>query len=219
MSNLLAAAIFLPASHFLISATPLRAALIARLGMRTYLAAYSLIALGAFAWLIVAYRDAPMEMLFTPVWWLSGLAAGLSVFSIVLIVCSLTTRNPVLVLSHRLLREADIVRGTLRITRHGFFWGAGLLSLSHIAMAGDAATALAFGSIAVLGLPGGAIMDARKAAGGDPRFHAFLAATSDIPFLAIAQGRQRLVLREIGALRVAGGVAAAAAIFLLHGVA
>ena len=46
MTELIAAALFLLRSHFGISSTPLRPWLVARLGERTYLGLYSLIALG-----------------------------------------------------------------------------------------------------------------------------------------------------------------------------
>ena len=53
------AALFLPLSHLLISSTPLRALLVSLLGNRRYSLAYSVLALGAFAWLTLAYRAAP----------------------------------------------------------------------------------------------------------------------------------------------------------------
>lgn len=60
MVQLTLAAPLLPLSHFVISGTPLRASLVARLGEQRYLAAYSALALVALRWLIVAYlRVAP----------------------------------------------------------------------------------------------------------------------------------------------------------------
>ena len=57
MVQLTLAAPLLPPSHFVISGTPLRASLVARLGEQRYLAAYSALALAlvALRWLIVAY--------------------------------------------------------------------------------------------------------------------------------------------------------------------
>jgi NnrU protein len=58
MTNLVIAALFLPLSHFLISSTVLCTILVRRLGEGYFALAYSLVALGAFAWLIMAYRHA-----------------------------------------------------------------------------------------------------------------------------------------------------------------
>ena len=60
MVQLTLAAPLLPLSHFVISGTPLRASLVARLGEQRHLAAYSALALVAPGWPIVAYlRVAP----------------------------------------------------------------------------------------------------------------------------------------------------------------
>jgi len=60
-----------------------------------------------------------------------------------------------------------------------------------------------FGTIAALGLIGGLVLDAKKAARCGARWSAFAHATSSVPFLAIAQRRQRLVIGEIGWWRLA----------------
>jgi len=65
----------------------------------------------------------------------------------------------------------------------------------------------AFGSVAVLGLVGAPVLDAKKARRHGHAWERFIAATSDIPFLAVAQGRQRLAWREIGYRRVGLGMA------------
>ena len=55
-----------------------------------------------------------------------------------------------------------------------------------------------FGTIAALALIGAPVLDAKKAAQYGSRWNAFAEVTSSVPFVAIAQGRQRLVLAEIG---------------------
>jgi uncharacterized membrane protein len=57
-------------------------------------------------------------------------------------------------------------------------------------------------------------MDLRKKSSADwPRF---AAVTSHVPFVAIAQGRNRIAWREIGWLRPAIGLAAFFAVLLVH---
>jgi uncharacterized membrane protein len=216
MTNLLLAALFLPASHFLVSSTSLRPVLIRAFGEQAYQTLYSLLAVGAFAWLITACVGAPNVEVWTPPVGLKIAAAAVDVAAMILIVAGLTTQNPVIVRSDRLFDDADVVRGILRVSRNSFFWGAGLLAAAHAASADNIAAMLAFGSVAFLGLAGGAIMDARKARAGGDRWRAFAAVTSNVPFTAILQGRQRLAWREIGIWRVATGVTLATVVWAFH---
>lgn len=216
MINLAFAAAFLPLSHFLISSTPIRAALVRRLGERLYSAAYSLLALAAFAWLIIAYRGAPALPLWSAPPWVQLAAFPIILLAALLVVTGLTTPNPAMVGAQALLDRPDIARGVLRVSRNPFFWGAGVFALMHIALSGDGAGVLLFGSIACLGLVGAPLLDAKKARRHGQSWQHFAATTSSVPFLAILQGRQRLALREIGAWRILLGVALFLALLLLH---
>lgn len=216
MTGLALAALFLPLSHFLISSTRLRALLVRGLGERLYSGAYSVLALAAFAWLVVAYRQAPAAAV-----WAAPRALQLALWPVILLasllaVAGLTTANPVIARSERLFGRPEVVHGVLRITRNPFFWGGGLFALAHVILIGEVAAMLAFGSIALLGLAGAPLLDAKKARRHGPAWDAFAAATSDIPFLAIAQRRQRLAWREIGLWRLALGIAVFLAALLAH---
>jgi uncharacterized membrane protein len=216
MIALVLAALFLPISHFAIASTPLRPMLVRRLGERWYSLAYSLLTLVAFAWLIIAYHQAPNLPLWHAPRWLQLLFAPLMLIASVLVVAGLTTPNPVIVRSERLFDRPEIVRGILRITRNPFFWGVGIFSIAHVIMIGDVAAAVAFGSVGFLGLAGAPLLDAKKARRHASSWKAFAAATSNIPFLAIAQGRQRLVWSEIGFWRFALGLGLLLAALLFH---
>lgn len=205
MINLTLASLFLPLSHFRIASTGLRAVLLRHLGETGYTRAYSLLAVASLGWLIWAYELTPVRLLWAaPVWTVYVLAPVILVSGI-LAVGGLSTPNPVIVRSERLFAQSDIVRGVLRVTRNPFFWGAGLFALAQIAVLGTLAAMLSFGSVAVLGIAGAPILDAKKARKHGGAWEAFASATSDIPFLAIIQGRQRLSLREIGWRRMAIG--------------
>ena len=134
----------------------------------------------------------------------------------VLVVAGLTTPNPVVVKSDNLFERPNIVRGVLRITRNPFFWGVGLFAIAHVIMTGHISGLLAFGSVGFLGLAGGPVLDAKKARRHGPTWDFFAAATSNIPFLAIAQGRQRLPWREIGIWRGALAICVFLAALLFH---
>jgi len=205
MVNLVLASLFLPLSHFLISSTPLRAILVNLLGERRYLLGYSLLTVAALVWLIIAYRSAPGLPLWDAPKWLDLALVPVIVVSSILAVAGLTTPNPVIVGARRLFDRPDIVRGVLRVSRNPFFWGAGLFSIAHVIILGDVAGLLIFGSIGFLGIAGASILDAKKARQHGRAWDAFAAVTSNIPFVAIIQGRQRLELREIGLWRIALG--------------
>ena len=216
MINLVLASLFFPLSHFLMSSTPLRAMLVNLLGEKHYSLGYSLLAVAALVWLIFAYRHAPDLPLWVAPRWLDLTLIPVIVVSSILTVAGLTTPNPVIVRSEALFDRPDIVRGILRITRNAFFWGAGIFSITHIIILGDVAGLLSFGSIAFLGIAGASVLDAKKARQQREAWDAFSAVTSNIPFLAIVQGRQRLVLREIGLWRIVLGVCVSFGAFVLH---
>jgi uncharacterized membrane protein len=146
-----------------------------------------------------------------PLWyaprWLNLILAPIILVSVILIVSGLTTPNPVIVKSATLFDRPEIIRGILRITRNPFFWGVGVCAIAHVIIIGEVAAMLTFGSVTFLGLVGGRVLDAKKAKGHGRSWDAFAEATSDLPFLAIAQGGQMLALPEIGFWRIALSVA------------
>jgi uncharacterized membrane protein len=190
----LAAAAFL-ATHF-VSSTPLRAKLIGMIG-KAYLGLYTLIAFATLGWMIWAYYRAP----FFNLWYaieLRYVPLVVMPFALVFFVCGLFTRNPTMVGQEKLLKTKDPARGILRVTRHPLMWGFALWAGSHIVARGDGAAVIFFGTFLLLALAGTALIDRRKAAalGGDWR--RFAAVTSNLPFAAIAAGRNRLDPGEIG---------------------
>jgi uncharacterized membrane protein len=216
MINLALAALFLPLSHFLLSSSALRTMLVRRLGEVSFTLAYSVVTLIAFAWLIIAYRHAPMVVLWVAPVWMKVVLLPVMLAASVLAVAGLTTPNPSIVGSGGLLERPDIVRGTLRVTRNPFFWGAGLFAVGHAVAAGHLPAVLAFGSVAFLSLAGASVLDAKKARRHGCRWDAYAAATSNMPFMAILQGRQTFAWREIGLWRIALAAGLFVAALLFH---
>jgi uncharacterized membrane protein len=194
MSMLIAAAAFLLITHFGLSSTGLRPALASRLGERRFLALHSVIAVMAFIWLVSAYANAPYRELYRTgpaVRWIPLLVMP---FALWLMVAGVITPNPTSVAQEKRLSSEP--RGLVRITRHPFMWGVGLLSLSHMAANGDLAAWLLFGTLALLALAGTLFIDAKKARADPDAWARFAARTSNLPFAAIAAGRQRLAVAE-----------------------
>jgi uncharacterized membrane protein len=114
----------------------------------------------------------------------------------------------------RLLKSEHPARGIIRITRHPIMWGIMLWAAAHIAAHGELRSLIFFGGLLLLAALGTVLMDARKRSNSDwPRF---AAVTSHLPFLAIAQGRNRIAWREIGWLRPAIGIALYVAVLFAH---
>ncbi len=204
----LATAAFL-VTHF-VPSTPLRPALVRAMGEWPYRGLYSVVALATLVWMIRAYVQAPVE----PLWaGLRELPLFIMPFAFILLACG-TARNPTAVGADRLLKSEEPARGMIRITRHPLMWAIVLWSLAHVAARGDVQSLIFFGGFFVLAALGTVSIDARKSSNPDwPRFEA---RTSNIPFLAIAQGRNRPVWSEIGWLKPALGLALYAAFLFLH---
>src|SRR4030081_1959877 len=97
MVDLVLASVFFPLSHFLISSTPLRAMAVHRLGERRYSIGYSLLAVAALVWLVIACRNAPAHQLWDTPRWLHLALVPIIVVSTLLAVAGLATPNPVIV--------------------------------------------------------------------------------------------------------------------------
>ncbi|HEY5900538.1 MAG TPA: NnrU family protein [Burkholderiales bacterium] len=196
----------------LLSGTPLRARLIAGLGEWPYRGLYSLIAFATLGAMIWAFGRAPAE----PLWnGLRLLPVFVMPFAFVLIACGYY-RNPTAVGAEKLLKSDEPARGMIRITRHPIMYALMLWALVHVLARGDLASLVFFGGFFLVALFGTLSMDRRKARDLGADWQRFAAVTSHLPFAAIAQGRNRLVWREIGWARPIGGLIAFAVFFAVH---
>ena len=198
LTHLLLAAVLFLATHY-VASTPLRARLVAALG-NAYLGLYSLSAFLTLGYMVWAYYRSPFFNLWHAVA-LHYVPLIIMPFSLLLVVCALLTLNPTLVGQERLLKTDEPARGILRITRHPLMWGFALWAASHIAARGDAAALIFFGTFLLLALSGTVLIDRRKAATLGDDWRRYAAVTSNVPFAAIATGRNRFNPREIGWLK------------------
>jgi len=102
----------------------------------------------------------------------------------------------------------------MRITRHPLMWAIMLWAFAHVLARADLKALIFFGGLFLVSALGTVLIDRRKRA--DPNWAHFAAVTSNIPFLAIAQGRNRMRYREIGWLRPLAGVVALVVFFTVH---
>ncbi len=209
----LASLVFL-ATHF-VSSTPLRKPIVESFGERAYLGAYSVVSFVTIGWMAWAYLRAPQ----VPLWQVPGVKLWPLVvmpFALILVAAGVMGKNPSAVGQAGALKSDEPARGILRVTRHPVMWGIALWSGVHVLARGDAASLLFFGSFLVLALAGTKLIDARKADALGEEWARFAAVTSNVPFTAIVEGRNRFAWGEIGAVKVGVGVALYAVIVLLH---
>jgi uncharacterized membrane protein len=200
------------ATHF-VPSTPLRAAIVRSTSEKAYLGLYTLVALATLGWMIYAYNRAPLE----PLWpGLRLLPALVMPFAFILVVCGVASRNPTAVGQDKALKADEPARGILRVTRHPVQWGILLWALAHVAARGDLKSTIFFGGLAFLSALGMLLIDSRKARTLGEDWKRFAGATSNLPFVAIAQGRNRFDAREIGIGRPLAGIVLYAVFFLAH---
>jgi len=209
MTMLVAATAAFLLTHF-VTSTPLRAKLVKAIGEWPYRGAYSLAAFATLAWMIWAYADADR----VPLWngW-HAIPFVVMPFALLLIVCGYA-RNPTMVGAETILRSEQPARGMIRITRHPIMWGVMLWAAAHLLARGDAAALVFFGGFLVLAGLGTITMDRRKRA--HPDWGRFASVTSHVPFVAVAQGRNHVVWREIGWARPIAAAVLFAALLYLH---
>ncbi len=197
----------------LLPSSPLRAALVRTIGEGPYTALFSLASLALLVWLGFAYGRAPR----TPLWpGLYELPVMVMPLAFILVVCGVLTPNPTAVAQGKLMANPDPARGIIRITRHPVMWGVMLWAGAHLLARGELKATILFGSLFLLAAAGTRLQDARKLRVHGEDWRKFAALTSNVPFVAIAQGRNRFAWKEIGLARVVFGLLLFGGMLHLH---
>jgi len=149
------------ATHFIMS-HPLRAPLVAKLGERGFLIAYTVVAFATLGWTIWAFGRVPAE---APLW-IAGdvawLAASLLMWlGSILFIGSLRS-NPSFP-SAGMRTRMPTPRGVFAITRHPMMWGFALWALVHAIVSATPAGLILAAAIGFLALAGAAMQDSKKA--------------------------------------------------------
>ncbi|MEQ9643096.1 MAG: NnrU family protein [Alphaproteobacteria bacterium] len=196
MFSLIAACTLFVGIHIFVSGSPLRGRLVAVVGERIYQGGFSLASAGALIWMALAYRTADYVPLWTAPAGLRHLAALLMLLALVLVVAGLSAPNPTS--AGQRIDADNPARGMTRVTRHPFLNGVAIWGLAHLMVNGHLAALMLFGSLTVLAIAGPHLIDAKLKARAPQAWLKLADATSWLPFVAILQKRNRLVLGEIG---------------------
>ncbi|MHA1537445.1 MAG: NnrU family protein [Alphaproteobacteria bacterium] len=205
-SHVLYAALAFVGIHVLTS-TPVRAALVGRLGEARFAGLFSLLSAGLLAWLIWAKSAAPFEALWDPEPWTRHIPFASMPLAFIFMAFALTSRGPAIGGGKDGIAAGDPAPGFLKVTRHPLFWGIALWAGSHIPANGDKASVYFFGAFAVLALIGMPLQDKKKEALRGAAWGPFAMRTSILPFLAAIQGRSGLKWSDIFGWRLLLGLA------------
>ena len=196
MTQLILAALLFIALHVGVSGTSARGRAIEKLGENVYRAAFSLLSLFGIVWLAHAYRVAGYIETWGQLAWFRPIAALLMLVAFLLVVLGMATPNPMAVGGENLLMADAPARGIQRVTRHPFLWGVAVWAFVHLIANGDVASLMLFGSLLVLVFVGMISIDAKRKKACGRHWDSYAAATSVIPFQAIKEGRNTLVIAE-----------------------
>lgn len=197
MLLLIIAALVFALLHIGVAGTRLRDALVGALGEGRYMALFSLASVASLVWLVIAFGNAPYVETWGHPIALKPIALVTMIPALALFVIGVSTPSPTAVGGQRLLTDGDAARGILRITRHPFLWGVALWALTHLVINGDLAGLIFFGGLLVICVAGPFSIDAKRRRLAGPGWLAFAAKSSNFPFIAIIEGRNRLALGEI----------------------
>lgn len=216
MTEMILAAAAWVALHVLVSGH-FRPQLVARFGEASYRGLFSVLSLAFLAALIAAYRTAPYIEFWPTTPALKVVPLMVMPVALLFLVAGLRPTNPTLAGPDMKMKDQELpVVGFTKITRHPMLWGFTLWAVSHMIANGDAATLLLAGSVLVTSLNGMVSIDRKRAAKFGPRWTSFADQTSIVPFAAIAQGRQRAGIKDIGWLNILAAAALYALLLVGH---
>ena len=198
MASLFAAALFFDGIHFLISGTALRGKIVGSIGERTFQGLFSLMSLLGIVWLSRAYGQAEYVQLWAEPRAFRPVALIVMLIAFFLVVLAFASPNPTAVGGGALLTEKEPAKGIQRITRHPFLWGVALWSFTHLVLNGDLASVIFFGSFLILAIAGPFSIDRKRKKAFGEAWNRFAGLTSNVPFMAIIEGRNSLRMSEIG---------------------
>jgi len=183
-------------SHFGLSLKCLRIPISERIGYWGFKGLYGLVAFAAFAWMTMAYLDAPNVSLFAPPVAFQHGSLTLMLIAAFFVVTGYTTPNPA-IMGMESAGLASGPRGVLKITRHPVMWGVAFWGTAHVLASGHLAALIFFGGLTALALGGALHIDAKRRASHGEAWAAYEAETSFIPLGAILAGRIRVEKGEV----------------------
>ena len=199
---LLISAVALVMTHVLPSMPRIRSRIVATVGEAVFSGIYSLVAIACIAIMVWAFNRVPQDFIWVPGPGVRHLPALLMPLALLLVVTGLLTPNPATYGKERQLQAQIPAIGIVRVTRHPFLWGVILWSIAHILANGDVGALIFFGGFFGLSVAGMIGLDRKRAVKYGEAWQRFVDVTSSVPFFAIIRGRNKLIISEIGWLKL-----------------
>jgi uncharacterized membrane protein len=161
--SLIAAALAFVGTHFALS-HPLRAPLVARLGVNGFLGLYSITALGTFAWAVTAFRAVGPGGV--PLWDGTSTVPWV-IATLIMLVASVLLGgsfigNPAMPNPQAASLAAKGPHGVFHVTRHPMMWSFALWAMAHILLSPTPRQIVLAGSLGFLALVGAHMQDRKK---------------------------------------------------------
>nr|WP_247711246.1 NnrU family protein [Qipengyuania vesicularis] len=165
MQSLVAASLAFVGTHFALS-HPLRAPLVSRIGENGFRGLYSLVALGTFVWMALAFREVGPGG--TPLWNGMGEVIWIIVTIIMLLASVMLAGsfigNPALPAPGAAQMAESGPHGVFHVTRHPMMWSFALWAATHILVSPTPRQFVLAGSLGFLALVGAHMQDRKKEA-------------------------------------------------------
>lgn len=200
----LACAFFL-CIHLMISGTEAKELVIGKIGGWAYYTLFSLLSIGGFLWMCIAFFIAMGDRSNIVIWgaplFLKIIALVVNFVAFLLIVLGLTTPSSTNLLALHTMPDRPVY-GISRVSRHPVLAGIGLWALIHLICNGNVASWLFFGTMLALSAIGANNIDRKREAMMGHVYASIKKRTSIIPFVAIIEGRTAFAPEELGIARV-----------------
>jgi uncharacterized membrane protein len=192
-------------SHFILS-HPLRRPIVGRIGEGAFLGLYSLVALASFAWLVLAARAAPEDILLWTVPDFAWDVAAIAMLIASILFAGSLIGNPAAPNPAGQVRAPIEAMGVYAVTRHPMMWSFILWAIAHALLWPTAANLIVSAGIAVLAFFGARAQDAKKAALVGESWRDWEARTAFWPFGAQIHGGKKWPDAVPGAGVLLGGL-------------
>lgn len=192
--------------------------MIGRIGMRGYLAVFSLVSIVLMAAMVWAYGSAPARSSL----WLAGAPLRLVIAIAMLVpfwlaVMGVSVRNPAAVGGDAVLETSAVPHGVFTVTRHPLMVAIAIWAGLHLIANPDLPSLAFFGTLAVTAVTGTRLQDRRKESEIGTAWRRYMAQTSIMPMRAVIEGRTRLDLAGLDLWRTIAALVAWAIVLNLHG--
>lgn len=207
MSNLVVAISIFLLSHVIPAYKPLRNGLVRLMGERVFLISYGSLSTFLLLWLFWAFFNAPYQELWGSINWTRWVPLLTMPVACILAVVGLLSPNPLSISFVAAAKYDPAKPGIVALTRHPAILGLFLWAMCHIPPNGDVAALLMFGLLALLSAYGPISLNMKKRQRlGDEEW---MRLTNEAKAASIS-------LRQIGWLRILGGLAVYILLLLGH---